>query len=179
VTTPLSADGQPIEAESACREGGDFGNPGAFRSMVIAPRVLVASNFSLEPLGPEHNERDHPAWMTSLEHIHATPGFTAADWAGDSWPFEMSLEANLADLTQHAVEFETGQAFAFTVVDAASDDVIGCVYIDPDDTGVAEAMCRSWVRASHAALDGPLHDVVRAWLAGPLWPFASVRFPGR
>jgi hypothetical protein len=38
------------------------------------PLVLVADHFLLEPLGPEHNEDDHEAWSSSIEHIRATPG---------------------------------------------------------------------------------------------------------
>ena len=144
-----------------------------------APRAFQTEHFRLEPLGPQHNERDRVAWMSSIDHIRATPGFTAEDWAGDAWPFPMSLEDNLADLTQHAAEFETGVAFAFTALDPPTADVIGCVYIDPDETETADAMCRSWVRASHASLDAELHTSLRAWLEGPVWPFTTVRFPGR
>jgi hypothetical protein len=58
------------------------------------PRGLVAASFRLEPLGPEHNEGDCRAWMSSVEHIRATPG-----WAGRSWPrADMTLAENLGDL---------------------------------------------------------------------------------
>jgi hypothetical protein len=150
-----------------------------FRRTVEAPRHLVHERFVLEPLGPQHNDRDHPAWMSSIEHIHATPGFTAADWGGDAWPYEMSLEQNLGDLVGHADEFEHGVAFAYTVLDPANNDVIGCVYVDPDETGAADAMCRCWVRATHAALDDELYRMLRDWLREPLWTIESVRFPGR
>jgi hypothetical protein len=143
------------------------------------PRELRAAHFRLEPLGPQHNERDHPAWMSSIDHIHSTPGFTAADWAGDAWPFAMSRDDNLADLVKHAEEFESGEAFAYTVLDPETDDVIGCAYVDPDDTGAADAMCRCWVRASHSNLDGPLYVALVRWFEGPQWPFTTVRFPGR
>jgi hypothetical protein len=39
---------------------------------------LIGPGFRLEPLGPQHNESDHEAWMSSIEHIHATPGFSRA-----------------------------------------------------------------------------------------------------
>jgi hypothetical protein len=38
------------------------------------PDGLIAEASVLEPLGPEHNEADHAAWMSSIEHIHASPG---------------------------------------------------------------------------------------------------------
>jgi hypothetical protein len=91
----------------------------------------------------------------------------------------MSADENLRDLEQHAAEFAAAEAFAFTVLDPASDDVIGCVYIDPDPTGAAEAMCRSWVRAERGDLDGELAATVHQWLTSDAWPFTSVRWPGR
>ena len=44
------------------------------------PTSLTTDRFRLEPLGPQHNESDHAAWTSSIEHIHATPGFAG------SWP---------------------------------------------------------------------------------------------
>jgi hypothetical protein len=147
----------------------------------VVPRTLQGEGFVLEPLGPEHNDSDHAAWSRSIDHIHATPGFTAALWQGDEWPYPMSSEQNLADLQMHAREFAAREAFAYTVLAGHADDsidVIGCVYIDPDDTKVADAMVRCWVRADRAHVDEPLADTVRHWLRTD-WPFASVRFPGR
>lgn len=147
--------------------------------------------FALEPLGPQHNERDHVAWMSSIEHIHATPGFSRAQLGDDSWPVAMTLDQNLDDLQRHADEFAAGQAYVFSVIDPSTDDVIGCVYIDPDtdldtdtdddptaDVPDATAMVTSWVRVDRAELDEPLAAAVAAWLhrAGV---FRSVRWPGR
>ena len=142
------------------------------------PRRLVGDGFVLVPLGPAHNDSDHRAWSTSIDHIRTTPGFTAELWGGDDWPVPMSLEANLADLEMHAGEFERREAFAYTVLDGDGATVVGCVYIDPDVTGAADAMVRCWVRADRAELDTVLAHTVRAWLAD-VWPFATVRFPGR
>jgi hypothetical protein len=132
----------------------------------------------LEPLGPQHNERDHVAWMSSIEHIRATPGFTAEDWAGDGWPSAMSLDDNLRDLVDHLAEYERREAFAYSVIDPATDDVIGCVYIDPDSTGAADAMVRCWMRVSHKHLDRSLAALIAMWIVDA-WPIASARFPGR
>ncbi len=141
------------------------------------PAGLITDRFVLEPLGPQHNQADYAAWSTSIDHIRSTPGFRADQWGGDEWPYPMSLEQNLADLVQHADEFATGKAFAYTVLDRTTRDVIGCAYIDPDD--VADARCRLWVRADRADLDNELETTVRAWLNGPEWSLGSVRFPGR
>ena len=59
------------------------------------PTRFATGPFVLEALGPEHNERDHAAWSSSIEHIRATDGFV-----GGRWPHPMSLEENLADLRQ-------------------------------------------------------------------------------
>ncbi len=148
------------------------------------PAPLVTPRFRLEPLHPRHNERDHAAWMSSIDHIHATPGFQPGVWGPDSWPFEMSADRNLADLEMHWDEFGRGVAYAYSVLDPSTDDVIGCVYVDPDDGPLAagetraDAMVRSWVRASHAHLDDELHVAVDTWLVDH-WPFAGVRWPGR
>ena len=142
-----------------------------------APRELRTELFVLEPLGPRHNDADFAAWSTSIEHITATPGFRAEHWGGDEWPYPMTSAENLVDLTTHAEEFERGEAFAYTVLDPATGDVIGCVYVDPDET--ADARCRLWVRADRSELDATLEKTVRDWLSSPAWGFTHVRFPGR
>src|SRR5215203_2415801 len=126
------------------------------------------SRFVLQPLGPPHNERDHRAWMSSIDHIRATPGFRAVDGDDGGWPVEMTLEQNLGDLRMHEAEFANGQAYAYSVIDSATEDVIGCVYVDPDPeaaaTDGARAMVRSWVRVDHAEMDEPVAEAVAGWL---------------
>ena len=80
----------------------------------------------LEPLGPEHNEQDYDAWTSSMEHIAATPGYPDG-----TWPREMTPDENRADLQRHADDFRNRKGFTYTVLDPASRDVIGCVYIYP------------------------------------------------
>jgi hypothetical protein len=135
------------------------------------PARLETPLFVLEPLGPEHNENDYAAWSSSMEHIRATRGF-----ARRRWPRPMSSAENLADLEAHNADFDARTAFAYTVLDPRTRDVIGCVYLDPDPSGRADVAVRSWVRASHADLDEPLRDAVVAWL-GRDWPFSSVAYP--
>ena len=139
------------------------------------PRGLETPEFVLEPLGPEHNERDYEAWTSSMEHIAATPG-----WGESRWPHEMTPDENRADLERHADDFRNRKGFTYTVLDPAGRDVIGCVYIYPPRDGDADADARvhSWVRASHAALDVPLWRAVGEWLASD-WPFGSVEYAPR
>jgi hypothetical protein len=145
------------------------------------PDGLMAEEFRLAPLGPQHNEADYAAWTTSIDHIRGTPGFP---WG--SWPHEMSLNDNLGDLERHAQDFAARRGFTYTVLSTGDGDVIGCVYIYPAKGGAPDggakgrrhASVRSWVRADRAALDPVLHDAVRAWLARD-WPFDSLEYAPR
>jgi hypothetical protein len=137
------------------------------------PRELVTGRFRLEPLGPQHNERDHAAWMSSIDHIRATPGFETENWP----PVDgMSSERNLADLRRHADDFTARKGFTYSVL--SGDEVVGCVYIYPlrEDPAVAEV--QSWVRADRADLDVPLYEAVSRWLAAD-WPIERVQYAPR
>jgi hypothetical protein len=139
------------------------------------PTSLVTDRFRLEPLGPQHNDADHAAWMSSIEHIRATPGYPDGTWP----PLNgMPLEANLADLRRHAADFAAGTGFTFTVLDSADGDVIGCVYLYPTASADCDVTVQSWVRADRADLDAPLADAVDAWLAAE-WPWESADRCGR
>jgi hypothetical protein len=139
----------------------------------VVPRELRTEQFRLQPLGPQHNEADYAAWMSSIKHLQTTPGFADHGWPPDAG---LPIEENLADLKRHADEFERRIAFAFTVLRPEDDEVIGCVYFDPADVA-GTVNVRSWVRADVAGLDGVLRAVVRDWLATS-WPFDSVAYAG-
>ena len=139
------------------------------------PTTLVGDRFRLEPQGPQHNDADHAAWMSSIAHVRSTPGFPDGDWPP---PDGMSLERNLDDLRRHAADFEARTGFTFTVLDPVTGDVIGCVYLYPSSSTDADVTAQTWVRASHADLDVPLADAVAAWLATD-WPWPRVDRPGR
>ncbi len=99
----------------------------------VVPTELRSTSFRLEPLGPDHNARDHEAWMSSIAHLQTTPGFK--DWG---WPPDegFTLERNLADLVEHADEFERRVAFAYSVLDPDSDGSSGASTSTPA-TGMA------------------------------------------
>jgi hypothetical protein len=144
------------------------------------PDGLVARGFRLTPLGPQHNEADHAAWRSSIDHIRATPGF-----GGGNWPREMSLADNPRDLRRHARDFAARRGFTCTVPGTGAGDVIGCVYIYPprgQGPGGRERRRRapvaSWVRAGHAALGPAVHDAVAAWLERD-WPFDAIQYAPR
>ena len=136
-----------------------------------APRSLDGTGFRLEPLGPEHNERDHEAWMSSIEHIRSTPGFPDRDW-----PRPMSLERNLEDLVRHARDFQERKGFTYTVLDG--EDVIGCVYIYPSKDPGHDAEVSSWVTERRADLDRVVWAAVTDWLR-TAWPFANPSYAER
>jgi hypothetical protein len=174
----------------------------------VVPGELVAGGFRLEPLGPQHNEGDYRAWMSSIEHIRSTPGFQ-----GRSWPEpEMTLAENRGDLEQHAGDFAARSGFTYTVLAEDGGEIVGCVYIYPaadgrqGDAGEVDAAevagvdaaevagvdaaevagvdaaggaeVRSWVRADRADLDLPLYEAVSAWLREG-WPFATIAYAPR
>jgi hypothetical protein len=131
------------------------------------PTSLETESFRLEPLGPQHNESDHAAWTSSIEHIRSTPGYPDGGWPP---PAGMSLVENLADLTRHAADFEARMGFTFTVLEPAVDEVVGCVYLYPSASSEHDVEVRTWVTATRADLDGVLADVVAAWLSDA-WPW--------
>jgi hypothetical protein len=139
------------------------------------PTSLATAQFRLEPLGPQHNQADHAAWTSSIEHILSTPGYS-----GGSWPPRngMTLEENLADLRRHADDFRQGAGFTFTVLDPSDADVIGCVYLYPSADEECDVRVKSWVRADRSDLDEPLADAVARWLATD-WPWERVDRCGR
>jgi hypothetical protein len=139
----------------------------------VVPLGLATEHFRLEPLGPQHNDSDYEAWSTSVAHIHATPG-----WETSKWPDDRSLDDNLRDLRRHASDFESRTGFTYTVLDPTTADVIGCVYIYPDEDEQHDANVLSWVRATRAELDVELWRSVTAWLAQD-WPFERVSYAER
>ncbi|MHB8295673.1 MAG: N-acetyltransferase [Acidimicrobiales bacterium] len=150
----------------------------------MTPRPLVPPGFEppnppshprfrFEPLGPEHNAADLDAWSSSIDHIHATPGFRP-----DGWPERpYTLAENLVDLEQHRDHHQRSIDFAWTVLDPTdATTVIGCVYLKAGPTEAADAEARSWARADRAELDGELREHLRPWFAN-CWPLV-VRYAG-
>lgn len=134
------------------------------------PVSFTGPGFRLEPLGPGHNERDYEAWSSSMDHIHATPG----EWG--SWPRPMTLAENLADLERHAREFVDREGFTYSILD--QDEVIGCLYIYPDEKGTTDAYVSSWVTERRAEMDAVVWEAVSGWITTD-WPFDDFRYAAR
>jgi hypothetical protein len=137
------------------------------------PSALDHPRFRLRPLGPEHNVSDYAAWTSSIDHIHATPG-----WEDSTWPEPMTLEENLGDLQRHAADFAARTGFTYTVLAPDDDTVIGCVYLYPSKEAGRDARANTWVRATDPDLDRVLYETVTSWLAES-WPFRNVEFAPR
>jgi len=136
------------------------------------PISFEGAGFRLEPLGPEHNERDHQAWMSSIDHIRSTPGFGPHR----GWPRPMDLAANRSDLVGHTTDFENREGFTYSILDG--DEVIGCVYIYPSKDPEHDAAVSSWVRESRSEMDVVVYRSLSAWLS-EAWPFANPDYAER
>jgi len=138
------------------------------------PCTYAWSEFHLEPLGEQHNDRDHVAWMASIDHIRSTPGFSEQE--EPDWPVAMTLEANLEDLVRHAKDFEVRRGFTYSIL--KGDDVIGCIYIYPDRRPSGhDAWVSSWVRESHAESDAAVREALSTWI-DEAWPFLNPYYAG-
>ncbi len=129
------------------------------------PTTLEDNGFRLEPLGPHHNERDHVAWMSSIDHIRAISAF-----ADSSWPVEMSLDQNLEDLEAHARDFEAREGFTYSILDG--DEVIGCMYLYPSEESDHDAKMKWWLTANRSEMSDAVGSALSAWLDGD-WPFEN------
>ncbi|HVQ92430.1 MAG TPA: hypothetical protein VMU51_15445 [Mycobacteriales bacterium] len=139
----------------------------------VIPAGLETDRFVLEPLGPQHNEADYAAWTSSYEHIRATPGF-----ADGSWPTELTLAQNRDDLVRHQADFLARRGFTYTVLDAQTREVIGCVYLYPARREGFDVSARSWVRRDRAELDIVLWRAVTEWLRAS-WPWTAPDYASR
>jgi hypothetical protein len=147
-------------------------NPPFVPDDFAVPLTLEGPGFTLRPLGVDDNEGDLDAWKTSVDHIHATPGFE-----GRPWPDEpMTLDRNHEDLAGHVDDFADRRGFTYTV--QSDGETIGCVYIYPSETADVDVNVRSWVRVSQAAKDVALYDAVQQWL-NDSWPFSVIEYATR
>ena len=168
------AGGPPTPAPLPLMTSGEF-VPVGFEP----PTSLTTDWFNLVPLEPQHNQADHAAWMSSIEHIRSTPGYPDNTWP-PPWPPRagMTLEDNLNELHRHVDDFTHRAGFTYTVLDPSDNDAIGCVYLYPSASEDWDVTVQSWVRADRADLDGLLADVVASWLATD-WPWKRLDRCGR
>ena len=154
---------------------------GPFREAFEPPTSLETQRVLLEPLGPEHTERDFAALTGSAEHLRDT-----LRW--DGWPPDgFLIEQNREDLVRHREEFDAHEAYAYTVLEPDGETCVGCVYLVPSDAELAEEagaepalLCFYWVVSDGLAsdLDRHLVDELLAWFEES-WPVREAFFPIR
>lgn len=158
-------------------------DPAFYPSPRPVPDGLTHPHFVLEPLTPEHLERDYEAVMASREMLRR--------WSGTSWPADdFTLAGNLADLEMHDGEHRRREAFTYTVLSPDRSTCLGCVYITPlsrhapanpgMDPGPREAVVTFWVVSTPAGegIAVALLESLRRWLAAD-WEFESASFAVR
>ncbi len=144
----------------------------------VIPSPPSSAKLFLEPLGEQHNESDLAAWSASIAHIRTTPGMANREWPPDE-PY--TLEQNLGDMRMHATDFAARTGFTWTVLDPASREVIGCVYMYPPESKTApegQVQVKSWVRGDKAHLDAELYRLVSDWVDRD-WPWPDVDYAAR
>ncbi|MCA9883897.1 MAG: GNAT family N-acetyltransferase [Anaerolineae bacterium] len=88
------------------------------------PQEHKTSHFVFRPLSPDYTELDYDAVMASKLELRK--------WSHSTWPEDdFTLDDNRDDLQRHYEEFQTGKAYAFTVLNLEESRVEGCLYIDP------------------------------------------------
>lgn len=137
------------------------------------PKSFNNEYFHFRVLEGEVAELDYEAVMSSQKRLQGIFG------AGSQWPkSDMTLEENIASLKVHKQEFESRQAFAYSVFNQSNNKCLGSVYIDQSDSTNFQCVVYLWIRDDSIQLDNELYKAVRKWLSDE-WGFSKVAFPGR
>ncbi|MCA9949083.1 MAG: hypothetical protein KDE48_05520 [Anaerolineales bacterium] len=149
------------------------------------PELLKTAVFTLRPLTPAHVQLDYAALMSNIELLRL--------WGGHNWPTaDFTLADNLQDLAWHDREHRKRIAFTYSVLSAAEDQCLGCVYINPltkvlpgNETVLADVpsqtpIVRFWVIQSQIdnKLDSQLLESLIAWFKME-WDFSLVLYHTR
>ncbi|WDE04352.1 hypothetical protein SG34_023895 [Thalassomonas viridans] len=138
-----------------------------------APRFLETNYFHFRVLDDAVAQLDYEAVMASQKRLKGIFG-PESDWPES----DMTIEENIASLKVHKQEFESREAFAYSVFSDSKSTCLGSVYIDPSQSPNYECEVYLWVRDDSVTLDKELYQTVLNWLQEH-WPFSKVAFPGR
>jgi hypothetical protein len=137
--------------------------------------VELPTGHHLRPIRASDVELDYPAVMGSRERL----------WTiyGEPWgwpPATMTLEQDRDDLAHHEAEIAAHETFNYALLDAQESELLGCVYIDPPDSGSpdgADAVSSWWVvdEMVGSELERALDEFVPRWLADT-WGFERVHY---
>jgi len=138
-----------------------------------APTFLADEQFYFRVLDDSVAELDYEAVMSSRARLKSLFGLNS------KWPEKnMTLEGNIASLQAHKREFESREAFAYSVFNHSNEQCLGSVYIDPSQSANYDCEVYFWLRNDSAALEKILYTTVLNWLTQS-WPFAKIAFPGK
>lgn len=138
----------------------------------VVPKSLNTEHFHLRVLEDSLAKVDFEAVMSSQKRLQGIFGLDS-DWPKST----MSLEENIESLKVHKQEFESREAFAYSVFNNKA-KCLGSVYIDPSQSQDYDCEVYLWIRDENLALDKALYDTVLKWLSND-WPFGKIAFPGR
>ena len=137
------------------------------------PLSLATENFHFTVLEDSLAILDFEAVMSSQKRLVGIFGL------GSEWPKStMSLAENIESLKVHKQEFDSREAFAYSVLNPNKTKCLGCVYIDPSRSQQYDCDVYLWIRDDNLALEKELYNTVHTWLSTE-WPFSKIAFPGR
>jgi len=147
------------------------------------PPIYKTDNFIFKPLTPEYTQLDYDALMASKLSLRA--------WSGSSWPSDdFTLDDNRFDLQGHADEFESGEGYAYTILNADESRVEGCFYtnsfvetlerfgvdaISQADVTQSDVIVRFWIREERLDEEADLLNIIIKWLKTD-WEFPNIYF---
>lgn len=140
------------------------------------PAPPATERLVLEPLGPEHAEREHAALLSTADHLRAT--------VFDSWPpADYDIAQNQKDLARHAAEFARRDAYAWAVLAPDRETYLGALFAKPVRASQGEGdavQITYWVVAREIprGMDEQLLRTSLAWFEHA-WPFVEVLLPLR
>lgn len=137
-----------------------------------APRHVTLPGFRLQALSLDHVDAYSEAILGSSEHLQRLFG-------GD-WPQGLSADQHRIDLAWHQKEFERRTSFAYAVLQASDDALLGCIYVNPCDRSAFDAEVKYWVRSSDLASGSQerLGVALADWIED-VWPFINPRYRPR
>jgi hypothetical protein len=147
------------------------------------PPSHKTEQFVFYPLTVEHTQLDYDALMASKAMLR--------DWSGSTWPSDnFTLDENRDDLQGHADEFEMGEGYAYTIMNADETRVEGCFYSNSflgiierfgvesnldEQVKFDDVLVRFWIRAERLDEEAELLDTIINWLKSD-WEFSTIYF---
>lgn len=136
----------------------------------VIPQRHTFGNVQLIKVDPEYAERDHLALMQAKKQIRQD--------LGTAWPEDnLTLAANTASLASDLQAFNQRTNFTYHLIERATDQVIGCVYISQTGASQYQAAMYYWlIPAYYNSTEHPaIRQGLQHWLK-TAWPFQAVDF---